>query len=417
MNKVDYFRKRFAEAYRKSNYSEAIEVGRLLLTELSRNGRAGTEGFINDTFNLALAFEKAGDIKSALEAYRSSVWHSGNIDSEGLLFARCLTSYASLLMEDGAVETAYFMYAKACDIKAKKLRAGDPLFADSLYNLANAAGEMDMMDIALGFHMEALEIRERNGDNADVVNSLHSIAFLHEKSKSLDKACEYAKRAVDHAIDIDDDLTYPRACIYLAELYAKNDRKDDALTMYSFASDEIDLMYGKEHSAYLNTAFTRATLLGMGNHYPEAAEAYTEILDIFGSRLGTNHLFYANCLRNLAIIYEKQGELHESRDTLLKVIKIKQKLNNCFSNDIVSVLRLDLKMGQHGEALYALVYALMYSEKSAWGHETCRDLIVSVIVSELGGESDAFFEMAERLTDSEQLDDIVRYWLAWERDL
>ena len=414
MSKVDYLRKRFADAFRKSNYVEAADIGKNLLSELSRNGRVGTEGYINDTYNLALAYEKAGNIKSASEAYKSSVWHSSNYDSESLLFARCLTSYATLLSEAGAVETAYFMYAKACDIKSKKLKSGDPLFADSLYNLANAACEMDMTDIALDYHMEALEIREKNGDCADIVNSLHSIAYLHEKNKALDKACEYAKQAVSHAIDIEDDLTYPRACIYLAELYAKNNKNDDALEMYSFAVEEIDLMYGKEHSAYLNTAFTRATLLGIESYYPEAEEAYREILDIFHSLLGPNHMFYANCLRNLALLYEKQGALLLSRDTILKVVKIKQKLGSCFARDIISVLRLNLKMGHDGEALQTLVYALMHSDKSALGHETCRDLIISVVSNERKNDSEAFFEMVNDLEDAPQLEDIINYWKIWE---
>ena len=414
MNKVDYLRKRFADAYRKANYNEATDIGKRLLAELSRNGRSGSENFACDTYNLALAYEKAGDLKSASEAYKSSVWHSGSFDNESLLFAKCLTSYAALLSNAGAIETAYFMYAKACDIKSRKLKASDPSFADSLYNLANAANEIDMTEIALEYHMEALEIREKNGDTLDMVNSLHSIAFLHEKNKSLDKACEFAKRAVAYAIEIDDELTYPRACIYLAELYAKNNKANEALEMYNFAADEIGLVYGKEHSAYLNTAFTRATLLGMEAFYPEAEKAYTEILDVFFGLLGPNHLFYANCLRNLALIYEKQGELLLSRDTFLKVVKIKQKLANCFSQDIISVLRLNLKMGLDREALEALVYALMYGEKSAWGYDTCRNLIITIIMNEYKFENEDFFQMARELDGSPQLDEIINFWTAWE---
>ena len=415
MNKVDYLRKRFADAFRKAHYSEATDIGKRLLAEMSRNGRTGSEAFASDAYNLALAYEKAGDLKSASEAYKSSVWHSGNYDNESLLFAKCLTSYAAMLSEAGATETAYFMYAKACDIKTEKLRTSDPLVADSLYNLANAANEVNMTDIALEYHIKALEIREKNGDLNDVVNSLHSIAFLHEKNKSLDKACEYAKRAVAQAIEIDDELTYPRACIYLAELYAKNNKPSDALEMYGFAADELGHLYGKEHSAYLNTAFTRATLLGMEAYYPEAEEAYMEILDVFRGLLGTNHLFYANCLRNLALIYEKQNELIASRDTFLKVVKIKQKISNCFSHDIISVLRLNLKMGLDREALEALVYALMYCDKSSWGYETCRNLIASVILSDYVHESVDFFRMAEELEGSPQLSDIIDYWTMWEK--
>ena len=364
MNKIEYFRNRFAEEYYKQEYKKAVDTGRRLLFEQSYINRVGTENYVNDMFNLALAYEKMGDIESAIEVYRSSAWYSSNLDHEGLLFARCLSGLATLLNDIGQNEPAYFMHAKACEINANKLEANDPAFADSLYNLANAAYEINMPAYALHYHLKALKIREMAENKDDIINSLHSIAFIFESSESYEEACSFAKNAVEHAQEVDDDLTYAICCTYLGDLYTKCEKLEDALDMYSIAADEIEYVTGKEHSAYLNSAFMKATILARMSLHHEAIALYREILEIFEDYLGTRHLFYANCLRNLSIVYESSGDLFMSKHTMLAAVKIKRKLNSCATLDIIFVIRLNLRLGLIEEALHALVYALMCLKSS-----------------------------------------------------
>ena len=414
MNKVEYFRNRFADEFYNLEYTKAVETGKKLLFEQAHINRVGTENYVRDMFNLALAYENAGDVDSAIEVLRGSVWYSSYLDNEGLLFAKCLTGLATLLSDTGHGDTAYFMLAKACEIHMIKFGENDPKLADSLYNLANAASDIDMPAFALHHHLRALKIREKTENKEDIINSLHSIAFILESTESYDEACSFAKNAVEHAQELDDELTYAICCTYLGELYAKCENYDDALDMYCIATDEIEYVTGKEHSVYLNSAFVKATILAKMSLFEEAVYSYREILDIFENYLGTRHLFYANCLRNLAIAYDSCGDAFMGKITMMDSARIKRQLNSCAVLDVVFSLRLSLRLGLMDEALKTLVYALMCLKSSSWSYEEGRKLILSVISSECINEKAVFFDSLEQLENSGKLEEIIEYWQNWE---
>ena len=414
MNKVEYLRSRFADEFYNEEYNKAVETGKRLLSEQVHINRVGTENYVHDMFNLALAFENVGDTESAIEVLRGSAWYSSFLDQGGLLYAKCLTGLATLLSEMGHGESAYFMLAKACEIYVDKLGENDPNLADGLYNLANAAIDIDMPAFALHYHLKALKIREKAEYKEDIINSLHSIAFIFESSESYDEACGFAKNAVEHAQEVDDDLTYATCCTYLGDLYAKCEKYEDALDMYCIATDEIEYVTGKEHSAYLNSAFIKATILAKLSLHDEAIACFREILDVFEGYLGIRHLFYANCLRNLALSYENSGDLLMGKITMLDAARIKRQLNSCAVLDVIFVVRISLRLGLIDEALKTLVYALMCIKYSSWSYAEGRSLILSIISTECRNEKAVFLDKLEKLENSGRLGEIIEYWQKWE---
>ena len=416
MNKVDYFRNRFADEFYKNEFTKAIDTGRRLLYEQAHINRVGTENYVHDMYNLALAYEMAGDIESAAETYRGSAWYSSHIDYEGLLFAKCLTGLATLLSDMGQGESAYFMLAKACEIHLNKLSPLDPNLADSLYNLANAAFDINMPTSALEYHLKALKIREKTDDKVDLVNSLHSIAFIFESSESYDEACSFARYAAEYAQEIDDDFTYATCCTYLGDLYSKCEKYEDALDMYCIATDEIEFVTGKEHSAYLNSVFVKATTLAKLSLHHEAIYSYQEILDIFEDKLGTRHLFYANCLRNLAIAYDNTGDSFMSKITMLDAVRIKRQLKSCAIIDVIFVFRLCLRLGLLDEALNTLVYVLICARDSSWDLAQSKNFVLSVMSAECKNEKAKFYDALEKLESSGRLESLIDYWLDWEKE-
>ena len=416
MNKVEYFRRLFQEEYESGRYDEAIELGKLLLTELVNNNCGGTEGYINDTFNLALAYENTGDLQSAAEAFRSTVWHSGNIDSESMMFIRCLTSYAVLLGKLGAHEAAFYMHAKVCEICSRNLGSQHSVFADGLYNLANAANEIDMPDSAMYYHQMALGIRENSDNISDIINSLHSIAFLHEESNSMEMACEYARRAMCYAVDASDIDVYPSACIYLAELYAKCEKYADAIEIYDSAMLEIRTQFGREHSSYLNTAFSRAMLLGKEGRYEEAEVAFSEIIDTFENHFGTHHLFYSNCCKNLAVVYERMGMLMESKGAMLEAVSVRRRFGKCMPSDFISIMRLALMLDNYDEAIFTLVYVIMLSDSVPWADSQSRNMVMQLL-SKL--PEDTLEPLLQRMANvggcKGACESLVLHWLKWEK--
>lgn len=418
MTKIDFFRGHFREQFGRGDYKGAIETGKRLLMEQAYINMAGTENYARDMYNLALAFEESGDTLSALETYRNTAWHSSNLDENGMLFAKSLSGMAAIVGEMGQAEPSYFMHAKVCEIYSANMGDDAPEFADSLYNLASAASEMGLGKDALKYHKKALEIREKAGGSEDILDSLRSIAAACEAAEAYDEACDYAKRAAELSRDESDAGTHANCCAYLGGLHAKRGDIEEALEMYTSAARALRGSLGKKHSAYMNMAFARANILTKAGKLFDAAAAYGEIIEALEERPGSRSLFYAGCLRNLAVVYETAGDWMAARATLMKSMNAKRSLKSDLMLDAVFLMRLNFKLGLDREAFGALVYALMCLQFSPWGYDDARALIVSVLMSEAGDDCglDFFADEIDGLPDSGEMDEHIDQWIDWELD-
>jgi len=414
MNKVNYFRNRVAEEYDENNLQQAAEVGEALLREHWHNKNFWTKGYADDLYNLAIIYDDLGVLERAAELYSDSARQISSVEGEGLEFARRLTGLATVMGRMGIKEPAFFIHGQVTSICRTELGNRDPQYADSLYNLANAAADTGRRREALRYHMDALRIREQAGKTGDVVNSLHSVAFLYESTNEYEKAAAYAEAAMK--LSDDDEESYASSCHYLAGIYEQCSKYEQALPLYDRVLEIAQDKAGREHSVYLNVAFRRANLLAKMNRPREALEYHEEVLEIFKkiSILGESHLFYANCLRNMAILHKDLNETGKAEALMLESMKIRSSADEDIVQDIIFLIRLYLNDGESDKALEALIYALMRSDSNNTDFASLVNALSDAFKQPDAINASEIMEAMEALNDKSKLAPIINKWTNWE---
>jgi len=416
MNKIQYLRNKALEQYNNNDYETAAKTGEILLREHWHNRFMWTLGYANDLYNLACAYDEMGNLGRAAELYSDSARQVSAIEGESRAFAKRLTNLAIVLGQLGVAEPAFFIHSQAVNIYKSRVGRRSPVYANSLYNLANAAADSGRRKEAIRYHLDALRVREkiseRTGEFSEIINSLHSIAFLYESYGEYEKAASYAEAAMEISDD-DDDLLIG-ACHYLASLYERVEKYEQALLLYDRVQEFILRQANREHSAYLNIAYRRANLLVQVNRPREALECHEEIRALFQNISGKKHIFYANCLRNMALLHNGLGEDDEAESLILESMKIRREIDD-ITADIIFLIRLYLRAGEREKALEALIYALMRSDA---GNNEFSGLVSALSEAFVNAEPDEdaneLMNVMEALNDKEKLAPIISKWTDWE---
>ncbi|MCL1843418.1 MAG: tetratricopeptide repeat protein [Defluviitaleaceae bacterium] len=414
MNKIAYLRKCAAEKYDANDLESAAEIGEILLNEHWHNHNMWTVGYANDLFNLACVCEKLGDLERAAELFSDSARQTAVSEGEGLSYASRIMSLAAVFIQLGLIEPAFFMFGSVAAIHRREVGAFHPLYADSLYNLANAAAEAGRKKDAVRYHEEALKIRENEGLVDDIISSLHSIAFIYEAANDYEKAASYAERAMRYSAG--NEETFAAACNYLAEIYESDRRYQDALNLYEQVLEITAVQAGREHSAYLNAALRRANLLALMERPHDALFAHEEVRDIFGRTTGTNHVFYANCLRGMAMLHKELGETARAESLILEAMKIRRNMSEDIMLDIAFLIRLYLQENDAEKALEALIYALMISGSGSPEFSDFLNNLIEIFTKNKTPATADFISSMEVLNDREKLRPILSKWHQWEKD-
>lgn len=416
MSKIEYLRSLVVEHYEKQDLDSALEIGQTLLEEHWHIRNMWTMGYADDLFNIAKIHEELGDIERAVELYSDSANQVLAVEGDNLNYAERLQSIAILLDKVGINDPAYFFHLQAAAIVNRALGNQDNQYADCLYNLGNAAADIGRHSDSLVFHLDAYKIREKSGDPKDLINSLNCIAFAYEAVDDYEKALYYAEEALDLTeVHLGKD-EFAGACFFLATLYENIEQLDDALDLYDLTLKVIVDEVGFEHSAYVSMAYKRANLLAGMDRLREALISHNEIRALFEEKLGTEHAYYANCLRSMAILHRDLGEIPEAESMMLKSLKVRRQASNDISIDILFLLRMYLREKRHTEAIDTLVYALMCADTEASDFQLFLDSIAETFTyfKEDGGK--VLEEAIEVLGDQDKLVPIMSKWEEWEDD-
>jgi len=416
MNKIEFLRHRFIEQYNAREFESAIKTGEVLVREHWHNYNLWTLGYANDLYNLGCIYDEVGKYDRAAELYSDSARQISSIEGESRGLAKRLTRLAIVLGRLGVTEPAFFMHSQVLSIYKKRVIRYSAIYANSLYNLANAAYESSRRREALRYHLDALKIREklaeRTGDVSDVVDSYHSIAFMYESDDNCKKAAAYAEAAMIVA-EGEDDL-YTSACYYLADLYERTEKHSDALEIYDKLQDAIARQASREHSVYLNIANRRANLFAQMNRPKDALLCYQEICEIFQSTMGTHHIFYANCLRNRGIIHIVLDEDIKAEPLMLESMKIRRDMDE-ITTEIFFLLNMYMRNKDHEKALELLVYALMRSDENSLDFSKLIDNLTQAFSSTITNTSaEEMIPLIKALNNKEKLIPIISKWNVWE---
>jgi tetratricopeptide (TPR) repeat protein len=361
---------------------------------------------------LACVHDELGNLERAAMLYSDSAAQISVTEGETLPFAERINNLASVLLRLGLTEPAFFMFGNVSAIRRRELGEHSPLYADSLYNLANAASEAGQRSESLRLHLEALKIRNNEGHVDDIINSLHSIAFLYESSQEYEKAAMYAETAMAFSRGKNENA-YAGACNYLAELYDTDRRYKDALPLYDRVLEITKREAGRKHSSYLNVALRRANLLAKLGQHEESLAAHEEVSGIFARETGTNHVFYANCLRGMAMLHRNLDDPLRAEELMLEAIKIKRGFLEDTTLDITFLIRLYIGENNCAKALDALIYAMMCAAADSPDFPELLHTLVAAFPD--NPETRATFRHSiDILNNPEKLRPIIAKWEEWE---
>jgi len=412
MSKIAYLRKVWMEKYDANDFESAAEIGDTLLREHWRNKSIRTAGYANDLFNLACVYEQLGNFERAAAYFSDSAQQHLAANGDELSYADRLNALATVLVRLDMPEPALMMFGNVAAIRRRLLGERDLLYADALYNLANAAAEAGQTSEAIRYHTQALSIRETDASVDDVVCSLHSIAFLYESEEKYKDAILFAKSAAKFSAA--DDIAYAKACNYLAELYENAREYDSALPLYD---EVLDIASGETDRAsviYLNVALRRANLLALMDRPLEALEAHEEICKSLKSS-GTCSVIYANCLRGMAMLHSTLENPVRAEECILESMKIRRTMYEDITLDITFLIRLHLKENDTEKAIEALIYALMCSGHDSPEYKDMLDILTDVFSQTKTPAAGEFANALELLNDREKLRPILSKWEDWEK--
>ncbi|MCL1883356.1 MAG: tetratricopeptide repeat protein [Defluviitaleaceae bacterium] len=412
-NKINYLRKCFVEKYNENDLKSAAEIGEILLREHWHIKSMKTIGYSNDLFNLAYVHDELGNTERAAELYSDSARQMSEKDSETLPFAERINNMAVAFNKMGMDDPAFCMFKTVSSIRRRILGSSSPIYADSVYNMANAAMDIGRTKEARKYHEEALQIRENEGHTDDIINSLHSLAFLHESEAEYEKAVSYAETAIKYSSH--DNKVYASSCNYLAGLYESIKRYDAALLLYDEVLDVTSIQIGREHSSYLNVAMRRANVLSLLNRTQESLEAYESVCETFARVSGTKHIFYANCLRGMAMLHKTLEDPARAEECIMEAMKIRRKMYEDITLDVTFLINLHIKENNHDKALEALIYALMCSGGDSPEFAEMLDNLTQVFTQAESTTTIELMNMIEMLNNREKIHPILKKWEAWER--
>jgi len=352
-------------AYQQRDLPKANTLGLSLMREHKSTG-AKSPGIANDLYNLALIYDEQDQLESAISLYVESCWFVKDNDFQAL--AMRTSNLAGALARMGAFETAYQFFMQARHIYKRHLGASHPAYADCLYNMANIAADANQTELALNLHKEALKIREKSGSQEDTMHSLHSLAFIYEKTGDYKKAASKAEAALKNTQDQD----YVSACKYLADLYEASQQHEKALEMYKQVLEKVT-QTGCRRSEYLSILKHNAYLTGIVGDPAEALKLHEDAINMYHSLtsldlLSVDPKFYADSLRNMAILNQSLGDASSAEEYMLKAIKTSKPGDDEQIKDICFLIQLYLQGDTYDKAMDMLVYALNNDTDSPTPH-------------------------------------------------
>ena len=411
MNKLTYLRKIFAEKFNSKEYNEAVQIGESILREHKNNQVLVSPNVTSDIYNLACAHHENGNHRLAIHFYYDSVLRTMHEGGETKDYAKRVTNLATALAEVHMYPQAYQAQNQAIQTYKNKMLTHTRFYADAMYNLAKITENFDENE-ALDLHMTALKlnekIAEKTGVTTAVVDSLYSIANLHEDIEDFDKAIPYAKAALDM---VEDD-TKLSAMTYLASLYEQEEMFEEAVAILS----EVQSMVKKEtiNLSYFNVTFNCGVLLLKLKEYTGALSYFTEISTIFDSLDNEYHVMHADSLRNMALIHSKIGEINTAELLILKAMKIRRKIGD-ITADIICFMHILLTAGEVEKTLDLLIYALMRLDSDFCNYDKMIDDAMNELVAH-GPPIEELVEQINALNDKSRLSAIISKWTSWESE-
>ncbi len=276
------------------------------------------------------------------------------------------------LYQLGQYEQAIIFAQQTCDLAKSYSLTNEPIYADSLNNLALLYKSIGKYEQALSLYQQVLEIdgKSLGIDHPNYAVSLNNLALLYESMGQYEQALPLSQQALEirgKSLGID----HPNYAVYLnnlALLYESMGQYEQALPLFQQALEIRGKSLGTDHPDYATSLNNLALLYESMGQYEQALPLSQQALEIRGKSLGTDHPNYASSLNNLALLYGSMGQYEQALPLFQQALKIRGKSLGTDHPDYATSLNnlavLYKSMGQYEQALPLHQQALEIRGKS-----------------------------------------------------
>lgn len=201
----------------------------------------------------------------------------------------------------------YFSEALALVQKDPNARPGD--YVNYISNLGLANQELDLIDQAIKYHLEALEIREGLKNKDGMAISCANLGVCYKLLGEFEEAIKYYDLAIAYAKEAGNKVLYHRTHDNLGSMYVEMGNFEKGLMLLQVALDSSDGFKPDPKMEFSIVSNTAASYLMMGQI--EKAEEFAargiELLEEYGELVN-----YSLTLKNtLAKIYFRKGDFEK----------------------------------------------------------------------------------------------------------
>uniref|UniRef100_UPI004055B298 tetratricopeptide repeat protein n=1 Tax=Candidatus Electronema sp. TaxID=2698783 RepID=UPI004055B298 len=248
-----------------------------------------------------------------------SVFH-GVLDKEGASVALAAYQLGQMAESDLNYAEAMRMYKKAVVLEEDK--------PEYLLTAGKMARKLAEFKQAQEWLEHLLEIREAEGESAELGRVLHELALLRKnQGKYAEAEPLYLQAiAVKEKAFGKDHPDVAEALNDLAVLYWCEENYGEAEPLYLCALAVKEQFFGKDHPSVAQTLNDFAILYRKQGRMEEAKSLHLRALEIREKNFGKEHLDISESLNNLGFLYEKQENYLEAEKLYLRSFSIKEKL-------------------------------------------------------------------------------------------
>ncbi len=312
----------FREYWENEDYEKIKPTSDRIIDFYKRNNMTKTESYACHLYNLCLYYADIEDYSSAISTGKEAAEIMENT-KDPIIYTSFINNLAVAYSLKGEKQKALNLFKKSYAIRSKELDHDDVRLCDAVLNIGSTYYELGKYEEALSYHKDALK-RRKNIRSEDYINNLNLVGYDYEKLKRYPQAINCLKKAAElMTVTNYDENDYIANLCYLASVYKKNMEYDNALTCY----EKVLFLLKKnklDKEPYSGEIMNKAAeiYLKTGND-KKALELRIAALGILESQVGSKNLFYANCLREIAKIYEKNNAYGDAIAYLQRDLDIK----------------------------------------------------------------------------------------------
>ncbi len=173
-------------------------------------------------------------------------------------------------------------------------------------------------------------------DDLDTLEMFHLIGNTHMRRALFNDAMKFFQKELEIGMKLrpDDELSYSRSYIGIANALNMQSKFDEALTYFEKALAIREKYLGPKHILTASACSDIAIVYSEKKEFVDAIEYNKRALDIRLKELGSDHIDVATTYNNIGAVYKEQGEYHKALADYNLALKIRQKH---FGNDHVEV--------------------------------------------------------------------------------